>query len=88
MVLMPKKVLLAQPRGYCAGVERAVEAVELALKKHPDHQPAAFNLGIVTLTMGDLETSNKWFKRTVELNPSSDLGTRAKRILEQHSVTQ
>jgi 4-hydroxy-3-methylbut-2-enyl diphosphate reductase len=31
---MPKKVLLAQPRGYCAGVERAVEAVELALKKH------------------------------------------------------
>lgn len=34
MVMMPKKVLLAQPRGYCAGVERAVEAVELALKKH------------------------------------------------------
>ena len=28
---MPNKVLLAVPRGYCAGVERAVEAVELAL---------------------------------------------------------
>lgn len=28
---MPKKVLLAAPRGYCAGVERAVEAVERAL---------------------------------------------------------
>jgi 4-hydroxy-3-methylbut-2-enyl diphosphate reductase len=28
------KVLLAAPRGYCAGVERAVEAVELALAKH------------------------------------------------------
>jgi 4-hydroxy-3-methylbut-2-enyl diphosphate reductase len=27
-------VLLAAPRGYCAGVERAVEAVELALKAH------------------------------------------------------
>jgi 4-hydroxy-3-methylbut-2-enyl diphosphate reductase len=34
MAAMPKKVLLAQPRGYCAGVERAVEAVELALQKH------------------------------------------------------
>lgn len=34
MVAMPKKVLLARPRGYCAGVERAVEAVELALKQH------------------------------------------------------
>src|SRR6476619_7792288 len=27
-------VLLAAPRGYCAGVERAVEAVERALGKH------------------------------------------------------
>src|SRR6266480_3490562 len=28
---MVKRVLLASPRGYCAGVERAVETVELAL---------------------------------------------------------
>ena len=27
-------VLLAAPRGYCAGVERAVDAVERALAKH------------------------------------------------------
>ena len=31
---MPTKVLLAAPRGYCAGVERAVEAVERALHTH------------------------------------------------------
>jgi 4-hydroxy-3-methylbut-2-enyl diphosphate reductase len=31
---MASKVLLAAPRGYCAGVERAVDAVELALAKH------------------------------------------------------
>ena len=31
---MPSKVLLAAPRGYCAGVERAVEAVEQALLTH------------------------------------------------------
>ena len=31
---MPRKVLLAAPRGYCAGVERAVEAVERALQTH------------------------------------------------------
>jgi 4-hydroxy-3-methylbut-2-enyl diphosphate reductase len=29
-----KKVLLAAPRGYCAGVERAVDAVERALTQH------------------------------------------------------
>jgi len=31
---MPKRVLLAKPRGYCAGVDRAVETVELALEKY------------------------------------------------------
>jgi 4-hydroxy-3-methylbut-2-enyl diphosphate reductase len=29
-----KRILLAKPRGYCAGVDRAVEAVELALEQH------------------------------------------------------
>lgn len=28
------KILLAQPRGFCAGVERAIRVVELALKKY------------------------------------------------------
>src|SRR5215210_4390371 len=31
MPVVVEKVLLASPRGYCAGVERAVETVELAL---------------------------------------------------------
>ncbi len=31
---VPTTVLLAAPRGYCAGVERAVEAVERALETH------------------------------------------------------
>jgi 4-hydroxy-3-methylbut-2-en-1-yl diphosphate reductase len=29
-----RRVLLAEPRGYCAGVDRAVETVERALEKH------------------------------------------------------
>jgi 4-hydroxy-3-methylbut-2-enyl diphosphate reductase len=31
---VPTKVILAAPRGYCAGVERAVDAVERALEQH------------------------------------------------------
>jgi 4-hydroxy-3-methylbut-2-en-1-yl diphosphate reductase len=34
MTTSDKKVLLAAPRGYCAGVERAVDAVERAIAKH------------------------------------------------------
>ncbi|MBK5231840.1 MAG: 4-hydroxy-3-methylbut-2-enyl diphosphate reductase [Thermoleophilia bacterium] len=30
----PKRVILAAPRGYCAGVDRAVQTVERALEKH------------------------------------------------------
>src|ERR671910_2563168 len=30
----PSKVLLAAPRGYCAGVDRAVQSVEHALEQH------------------------------------------------------
>jgi 4-hydroxy-3-methylbut-2-en-1-yl diphosphate reductase len=33
-VSMVERVLLASPRGYCAGVERAVETVELALEHY------------------------------------------------------
>lgn len=31
---MPEKIILAAPRGYCAGVERAVDTVERALEIH------------------------------------------------------
>ena len=31
MMAMPKRILLASPRGYCAGVERAIDTVERAL---------------------------------------------------------
>src|ERR1700733_5608235 len=31
---VPKKILLAQPRGFCAGVVRAISIVEKALEKY------------------------------------------------------
>ena len=30
------KIVLAQPRGFCAGVERAIDMVERALEKKSD----------------------------------------------------
>src|SRR5512132_4722587 len=34
MASVPEKLLLAAPRGYCAGVDRAVQTVERALELH------------------------------------------------------
>ncbi len=32
---VPKRLILAKPRGFCAGVERAIDIVEIALKIYP-----------------------------------------------------
>ena len=66
----------------------AVREMQTAATNSPKHQPAAFNLGIVNLHMGNLEESNTWFKRAVDLDPNSELGTRAKKILQQHTFPQ
>jgi len=66
----------------------ALKEMRTAADNVPTHQPAAFNLGIVNLHMGNLEESNKWFKRAVELGKDTELGMRAQKILQQHTFSQ
>ena len=66
----------------------AIQEMETAFKKSPTHQAAAFNLGIVNLHLGNMEASRTWFKRVVDLNKSSDLGTKAQQMLQQHTFPQ
>src|SRR4249920_2581567 len=64
-----KRVLLAAPRGYCAGVERAVEAVERALAKHGApvyvRKQIVHNLHVVR----DLEAKGAIFVQEVDEMP-------------------
>jgi uncharacterized protein (TIGR02996 family) len=64
----------------------AISEMTSAFDRVPTHQPAAFNLGIVYLTGGNLEQSNMWFERAAALDSSSSLGRRAMQILEQHRM--
>lgn len=66
-------------------LESAAREMLAASQSSPSHQPSAFNLGVVYLHMGKMEESNTWFKKAVEINKNSDLGTRAQTILSQHS---
>jgi len=75
--------------------DRAPEFVSLALremetvyKANNSHQAAAFNLGIVHLFAGHTVESNEWFRRAVAIDGGTDLGERAKRLLEQHTFEQ
>lgn len=65
----------------------AIGEMEAVVKARPLHQPAAFNLGIVALHRGDLDGSNRWLKKTAEIDRNSELGMRAQRMLQQHSFT-
>lgn len=57
-----------------------------ALEVSPKHLLAHFNLGIVHLKAGEIEQSNEWFRKTINLDPASEVGKRAKSLLEQHGA--
>jgi len=63
----------------------AKQQMQEALSYDPKHVLAHFNLGIVALAEGKIEEANRWFKKTIELAPNSDVGKRAQQLIEQHS---
>jgi tetratricopeptide (TPR) repeat protein len=66
----------------------AIREMETVYNANPQHQPAAFNLGIVHLSAGHLDQATEWFRRAVTINENSELGQRAQRLLEQHAFEQ
>ncbi|HVO72685.1 MAG TPA: tetratricopeptide repeat protein [Ignavibacteriaceae bacterium] len=64
--------------------DEAKEAMETALKYSPRHQIAHLNLGIVNLAAGNLEKSKEWLQKAVDIDPNSDYGQEAKKLLESH----
>ena len=71
MTPVPKKVLLASPRGYCAGVDRAVQTVEHALDVYgPPVNLAARLTGVARRNRVIID------ERTAELLPVNDFETR------------
>ena len=78
---MLKRILLAAPRGYCAGVERAVDTVERALESHGPpvyvRKQIVHNLHVVR----DLEA-----KGAVFVEDESEVPERAMVVLSAHGV--
>ena len=70
-VVGKKKVLLAAPRGYCAGVDRAVIAVEKALERYGApvyvRKQIVHNIHVVT----ELEKKGAVFVEEVDEVPTS-----------------
>ena len=62
----------------------AIETMESAIKIDPNHQIANFNLGIVNSAAGNHDEALEYWKKAIEINPNSDIGKKAKDLLEKH----
>lgn len=88
--LQPKNANARVDLGICmketGDLEGAKTEMKRALKDVPEHLQAHYNLGIVSLVEGNLQEANEWFSKTANLSPNSELGQRARQMIQQHAT--
>jgi Tfp pilus assembly protein PilF len=86
----PKDANVRVDMGICmketGDLDGAKAEMKKALTDVPEHLQAHYNLGIVCLVQGNLAEANDWFSKTANLAPQSELGQRAKQMLQQHAA--
>ena len=66
----------------------AIGEMQQAHTDAPSHQPAVFNMGVVSLQLGNIKEATQWFQLAASMNPSSELGKRAEQMLKEHQFPQ
>ena len=79
----PQEVLLAEPRGFCAGVDRAIEIVERALRKHGAPIYVRHEIVHNTYVVNDLKT-----KGAIFIEDLADVPPGATLVFSAHGVSQ
>lgn len=70
---IPSKLVLAKPRGFCAGVERAIEIVEIALKVYPPPVYVYHEIVHNTYVVKDLGARGAIFVNSVSEAPDNSV---------------
>ena len=78
-----EEVLLAEPRGFCAGVDRAIEIVERALKKHGAPIYVRHEIVHNTYVVNDLKA-----KGAIFIEDLADVPPGATLVFSAHGVSQ
>jgi 4-hydroxy-3-methylbut-2-enyl diphosphate reductase len=79
----PQEVLLAEPRGFCAGVDRAIEIVERALRKHGAPIYVRHEIVHNTYVVNDLKG-----KGAIFIEDLADVPPGATLVFSAHGVSQ
>ena len=66
--------------------DNAIIQMKKALEYEPNHQIGHLNLGVVNLTLGNTEEAKEWFQKAYDLGPETDVGKRAKELLNSHNL--
>ena len=82
-VTMPQEVLLAEPRGFCAGVDRAIEIVERALRKYGAPIYVRHEIVHNTYVVNDLKA-----KGAIFIEDLADVPPGATLVFSAHGVSQ
>jgi len=82
-VTRPQEVLLAEPRGFCAGVDRAIEIVERALRKYGTPIYVRHEIVHNTYVVNDLKA-----KGAIFIEELSDVPPGATLVFSAHGVSQ
>ena len=80
---MPEEILLAEPRGFCAGVDRAIEIVERALAKFGAPIYVRHEIVHNTYVVNDLKTKGAIFIEALE-----DVPPGATLVFSAHGVSK
>ena len=83
LTLSPKEIVLAEPRGFCAGVDRAIEIVELALAKFGAPIYVRHEIVHNTYVVNDLKT-----KGAVFIEELADVPPGATLVFSAHGVSR
>ncbi len=76
---------LADTAHMVENLHSAQHIIEEAIKSSPKHQLAHFNLGIISLHTGNMKAANEWFKKTADIDSTTQVGRKAHVLLNQHA---
>jgi tetratricopeptide (TPR) repeat protein len=62
----------------------AIKTIESGILINPKHQIGHFNLGIVNSANGNNAKSKEYFEKAIKIDPNSDIGIKAKNLLDNH----